>query len=82
MSNFSYYAMRSNTAVSYIAGAIQTNGLYPTVSFDNITLTGNGDYDWFIAKYDAGGNVIWAKSAGSNQGDIARGVAVDASGDV
>ena len=67
---------------SYVAGAIQTNGIFPTVSFDNITLTGHGDYDWFIAKYDGSGNVIWAKSAGSAAGDIARGVAVDPSGNV
>jgi hypothetical protein len=67
---------------SYVAGAIQTNGLYPTVSFDNITLTGNGDYDWFIARYDANGNVVWAKNAGSPQGDIAQGVALDSIGNV
>ena len=67
---------------SYVAGAIQTNGLYPTVSFDNIILTGHGDYDWFIAKYDVSGNVVWAKSAGSNLGDIARGVTVDPFGNV
>jgi len=28
---------------SYVVGAIQTNGIYPTVSFDTITLTGHGD---------------------------------------
>jgi cell division septation protein DedD len=67
---------------SYVAGAFQTNGIYPTVSFDNITLTGHGDYDWFIAKYDGIGNVVWAKSAGSTAGDIARGIAVDPSGNV
>lgn len=67
---------------SYVAGAIQTNGIYPTVSFDNITLTGHGDYDWFIAKYDVNGNVVWAKNAGSNLGDIARGIVVDVLGNV
>ena len=33
----------------------------PLRKFDNITLTGHGDYDWFIAKYDVNGNVVWAK---------------------
>ncbi len=31
---------------SFVVGAIQTNGIYPTVTFDTITLTGHGDYDW------------------------------------
>ena len=26
---------------SYVVGAIQTNGIYPTVTFDGITLTGH-----------------------------------------
>ena len=52
---------------SYVVGAIQTNGLYPTVTFDAITLTGHGDYDWFIAKYDTNGSVVWAKNAGERQ---------------
>jgi len=67
---------------SYVVGAIQTNGLYPTVTFDTITLTGHGDYDWFIAKYDANGSVLWAKNAGGTGGDTAFGVALDNSGAV
>src|SRR6478752_100112 len=34
------------SGTSYVAGAIQTNSLHPTAQFDNITLTGHGDYDW------------------------------------
>ena len=67
---------------SYVVGAIQTNGLHPTAQFDNITLTGHGDYDWFIAKYDVNGNVVWAKNAGSTLGDIAKGVALDSTGNI
>src|SRR5262245_55430017 len=67
---------------SYIVGAIQTNGLHPTVTFDAITLTGHGDYDWFIAKYDVNGSVVWAKNAGGTGGDTAYGVALDNSGNV
>lgn len=67
---------------SYVTGAIQTNGIFPTVTFGNITLTGHGDYDWFLAKYDENGNVLWAKSAGSTQGDIANSVTIDASGNI
>ena len=67
---------------SYVVGAIQTNGIYPTVTFDAITLTGHGDYDWFIAKYDANGSVVWAKNAGGPAGDMAYGVALDNSGGI
>lgn len=67
---------------SYVVGAIQTNSLHPTARFGSITLTGNGDYDWLIVKYDALGNVVWAKNYGSPQGDIAHGVALDAVGNV
>ncbi len=67
---------------SYVVGAIQTNGVYPTAQFGSITLTGHGDYDVLIAKYDAAGNVVWAKNAGSAQGDIARSVALDGKGNV
>ncbi|HEY3661864.1 MAG TPA: fibronectin type III domain-containing protein [Chthoniobacterales bacterium] len=67
---------------SYVAGAIQTNSLHPTATFGNFTLTGNGDYDWLIVKYDAGGEVVWAKNYGSALGDFADGVALDAAGNV
>ena len=70
------------TGNSYVVGAIQTNGIYPTVTFDAITLTGHGDYDWFIAKYDANGSVLWAKNGGGTAGDMAYGVALDNSGAV
>ena len=70
------------TGNSYVVGAIQTNGIYPTVTFDAITLTGHGDYDWFVAKYDANGSVLWAKNGGGTAGDMAYGVALDNSGAV
>ncbi len=67
---------------SYVAGAIQTNSLHPTAKFGNFTLTGNGDYDWLLVKYDAFGNVVWARNGGSTAGDTAYGVALDATGNV
>ncbi len=60
---------------SYVVGAIQTNAPNPTPKFGSFTLVGNGDYDWLIVKYDALGNVVWAKNYGSTAGDTARGVA-------
>ena len=67
---------------SYVVGAIQTNSVFPTVTFDTVSLTGNGSFDWFIAKYDASGNLLWVKNEGSTLGDFAFGVALDPSGSV
>jgi hypothetical protein len=67
---------------SYVVGAIQTNGPNPTAQFGNFTLTGHGDYDWLIVKYDTLGNVVWAKNYGSTLGDIAGSVALDALGNI
>jgi len=53
---------------------------YSPLTFGSITLTNAGYYDIFLAKYDANGNVLWAKSAGGTDGDVALSVAVDASG--
>ncbi|MCW3104198.1 MAG: type sorting protein [Bacteroidetes bacterium] len=54
------------------------------ITFGGITLvTGSpGFSDVFIAKYNASGNVLWAKSAGSSGGDFADDVAVDADGNI
>ena len=76
-----YDIATDTTGNSYVVGAIQTNGIYPTVTFDAITLTGHGDYDWFIAKYDANGPVVWARTGGP-AGDMAYGVALDNFGGV
>ena len=67
---------------SFVVGEIQTNSLHPTATFGNITLTGHGDYDWFVAKYDVNGNVVWAKNGGSTGGDFARSAALDPSGNL
>ncbi len=70
------------SGTSYVAGAIQTNSLHPTAQFGNMTLTGKGDYDWLLVKYDPAGNVVWAKNGGSTAGDIAYGVGLDGAGNV
>ena len=38
--------------------------------------------DLFLAKYDAGGNVLWAKRAGGNESETVNSVSVDNSGNV
>lgn len=60
---------------SYITGEF-----LGTAKFDDITLTSNGNYDAYIAKYDASGNVVWAKQSGGSSLEVGRGIAVDNSG--
>lgn len=50
--------------------------------FDSATLTAVGTKDVFLVKYDALGNVVWARSGGSAGEDFAKGVAVDSDGGV
>jgi hypothetical protein len=50
------------------------------IHFGTITLTNAGYGDAFLVKYDAAGNVIWAKSAGSSGEDNATSVTNDNSG--
>ncbi len=66
---------------SYITGNFES----PFLTFGNITLvnadtTGFFQPDFFIAKYDSSGNVIWAKSAGGIKYDVGTGIAVDING--
>lgn len=57
----------------------------PTITFGSATLinaTTNCNYDMFIAKYDACGNVLWAKRAGGIWLDAGFSVSADAGGNV
>lgn len=62
---------------SYIAGYFEG-----TASFGSVSLTSSGEKDIFVAKYDPSGNVLWVKKAGGTSIDEAKGIAVDASGNV
>ena len=67
------------------SGNTYITGLFisPSITFGTLTLTNNsatGFEDLFIVKYDANGNVIWAKSAGGNFNDEGRSICVDATG--
>jgi hypothetical protein len=57
----------------YITGKF-TNS---TIVFGHDTLTSNGGYEIFIVKYDASGNVVWAKSAGGIYDDYSSAIAVN-----
>lgn len=62
----------------YVVGYFQSS----SITFGSTTLTNAGAYDMFIVKYDASGNVLWAKSAGGTNHDAANSVITDASGNV
>jgi hypothetical protein len=68
-------------------GSVYVTGYYQstTVTFGSNTLTNNsntGGSNIFIAKYDATGNVIWAKSAGGTGSDYGLSISTDAFGNV
>jgi len=73
---------RGNSIKTDAAGNTYITGQFysPTITFGTTTLTNNGNYDVFIAKYDANGNVVWAKSVGGTSDDFGRSISVDASG--
>jgi hypothetical protein len=54
---------------------VYVTGLFRnTISFGTFTLTSAGLNDIFIVKYDAVGNVIWAKSEGSIGDDFGQSI--------
>lgn len=68
------------------SGNVYVCGFYKsTINFGGgVTISSNGNsQDGFLAKFDAGGNIVWAKSFGSpGSVDQANGIAVDGTGNV
>lgn len=62
----------------YISGFFQST----TISFGSFTFTKSGGADIFLVKYDASGNIIWAKSFGGSNTDYATDLALDTLGNV
>jgi hypothetical protein len=62
----------------YITGSFGS----PTIVFGSYTLTSLGNFDVYIAKYDANGNVIWATRAGGTSQDESNSIALDSFGNV
>ncbi len=61
---------------SYVTGHFQSS----SITFGTDTLTNAGGSDMFVVKYDASGNVVWAKSAVGNGDDSGNGIALDGNG--
>lgn len=69
------------------SGNVYTAGLfYDTADFDpgpdTFNLSPVDIADIFITKFDASGNLVWAKQMGGTQADLAYALAVDASGNI
>ncbi|MES2679656.1 MAG: SBBP repeat-containing protein [Bacteroidota bacterium] len=61
----------------FVTGAFTGTSLV----FGTYTLTSSPIYnDLFIVKFDAGGSVLWAKSAGGTDSDVGRSVSIDSNG--
>ena len=65
---------------SYVTGSFRGSPTFGPGETNETTLTSEGDIDIFVAKYDASGDLVWAKRAGGTSGDGGRGIAVDGSG--
>ena len=62
----------------YIAGTYNSS----TYIFGSDTLTNLGYADAYLAKYDAGGNTLWARGIGGSHYESINGMSTDASGNV
>ncbi len=66
------------------AGYVYVTGKYSsaTLTFGAHSITNAGQIDVFVAKFDAAGNNIWARTFGGTLDDQGRGIAADAHGNV
>lgn len=65
---------------SYAAGFFQS--LSVVIGADTLTNAGYYSYEMLIVKYDAAGNVVWARSASGINDEKALSIAVDTSGNI
>ncbi len=83
-SNITFNQQANAVAVDGDGNSYITGYFTGTVDFDpsanTANLTSAGGSDIFLAKYDASGNYVWAKSMGGTIGDIGRSLALDALG--
>ena len=65
-----------------VTGNFQSSSIsFESTILTNTNVSGNSS-DMFIVKYDANGNVLWAKSAGGTTDDIIRSCSNDAMGNI
>ena len=72
----------SGIATDAMGQVVMTGSFAENATFAGTTLTGEGGLDVFTAKYDAGGDLLWARSAGGRDYDYGVDIAIDPSGNV
>lgn len=72
----------NNCSATDAAGNIYVTGTTPDPAyFDDVTVDiGQPDNNVFVAKYSPAGDIIWAKSYGSHDNDVAYDIVADAAG--
>jgi hypothetical protein len=73
-----------NSITSDTSGNVFVTGLFASssITFGTTTLTSSGGYDMYVVKYDAGGNVLWAKSSGGTGNDGGMSIAITGNGSI
>ncbi len=76
----------ASTVAADVSGGVVVAGYFASddITFGTVNLINNtiGFDDMYIAKYDEGGNLLWAKRAGGSDDDKATDVATDAAGNI
>lgn len=63
------------------AGNLYASGIFAgTATIGGVVLSSQGQRDAFLAKYDATGRLLWARSVGGSQDDFIYGLGVDGAG--
>jgi hypothetical protein len=79
--DMAYSVVIDNSGNAYMTGSY---GQYynSSITFGSTTLSNQGNSDVFIVKYDASGNVVWAKSGSGTYEDMGNGLAIDNTGNI
>ncbi len=76
--DYSYDIAVDGSGNVYVTGYFSSS----TLTFGSTTLSNAGLVNIFVAKYNASGNAVWAKSAGGNLFDSGMSIVVDGNGNV
>lgn len=74
---------KANSVRQLPGGAIFMTGFFQgTASFGTINVTSVFNYDFFLAKYDISGNIVWVQQGGGNGNDMGNSIGTDASSNI
>ena len=75
-----YGTATDNAGNLYVTGAFRGDIILGSDTFAAVKY--GMDYNYFLAKYDSTGNIIWARAAGGNKADYGLAVTTDVAGNV